>query len=305
MRSYDSGWMDPTCEGLSLIRSLTGVLLLVGGLARLSIGAECNLPNEGEKNDICKFIERKFGAGAALHLRIVSIDRIQNSCFFQLTLRSSEEQFVETKFFLSPDHRFLTTEIFDLSRRAALDERESELRLNRELSVDPAPSFGDHSAKVTVVLFADFQRGFCASQFRTLVKAIASGTLPNTRLLFRFLPLPSHEWALAAATAAACTEEIGTRYFWEVAELLFDQQSELVTAKSIREASMTYVKLHAPEKLTAFQFCLGQGVPAVVQRDVAFAKHHGIDFTPALYVNGHLLRGETDISVIRRTGADE
>lgn len=101
------------------------------------------------------------------------------------------------------------------------------------------PVMGSSSAPVTIVEFSDFECPYC--------KRFHDETLPKlkqhyinkglVRLIHKDLPLPFHQHARLAATAARCAIEDGK--YWQAYEALFDQQNCLDCKGPIAVAATT------------------------------------------------------------------
>src|SRR5262249_13295327 len=83
---------------------------------------------------------------------------------------------------------------------------------------------GDKDAKVTIVLWSDFQCPFCARVEPTLDK-LRKTYGKKVRIVWKNLPLPFHQNAMRAAEAAMAAGEQGK--FWEMHDLLFKNQQAL------------------------------------------------------------------------------
>src|SRR5262249_55036236 len=95
-------------------------------------------------------------------------------------------------------------------------------RVAIELGESPVQGSGD--AKVTVIVFADFQCPFCARSESTLAQLLQTYG-DELRIVFKNYPLPFHDDALLAARAALAANEQGK--FWPYHHVLFQHQSAL------------------------------------------------------------------------------
>ena len=160
------------------------------------------------------------------------------------------------------------------------------------------PARGAAGAPVTMILFADFQCPYCAQLVPVLSQVLASRP-HDVRLVYRHLPLESlHPLAAGAALGAACAERQGR--FWEMYDALFANPKQLAP-EALRA---TAVSLGADG--AAYDACLTD--PATQQRsdrDVAVADDIGLSGTPALFINGRLLRGTQALGSVLRVVDDE
>ena len=162
------------------------------------------------------------------------------------------------------------------------------------------PALGPADAAVTVVEFSDFNCPFCQRVNPTL-KALRTRYPDEVRIVFRHFPLGMHPRAGPIAEAAACADE--QQRFWPFHDLVFADGTEM-SDEAIRAKAES-----AELDLAAFDACLAAGRgKAVVQRDLAEGRKHGVTGTPAFFVNGLRLSGaqplEAFVSLIEQELAD-
>lgn len=159
------------------------------------------------------------------------------------------------------------------------------------------PALGAAHAKVTLVMFEDFECPFCGrfsreTLPRLLTREVKDGTL---RIVWKDFPLSIHSHAAKAHEAARCAQAGGK--FWEYHDLLFRNQDNL---------DISDLKRYARDVgLSGGQFdaCLdsGKGAP-LVKASQAEGFAAGVSGTPSFVINGRLIAGalpyETFESVI-------
>jgi protein-disulfide isomerase len=141
---------------------------------------------------------------------------------------------------------------------------------------------GKPDAKVTVIVYTDFQCPYC-----TRLDASMRSLMPvtDTRLIYRNFPLDSHPQAAQAAEAAECAGAQGK--FWEYSDELFASGEKL-------EDKNTFGKLASDlgVDMKAFDACLSSGK---FKQRVADQREEGnkrrIRATPTFYVNGKRVIG--------------
>jgi protein-disulfide isomerase len=153
-----------------------------------------------------------------------------------------------------------------------------------------APSHGPSDAKVTLVVFSDFQCPFCARGART-VKALEKKYGKDLRVVFKNQPLPRHEQARVAAAAALAAQEQGK--FWQLHDWFFS-----VDARYDREAILEEVgKLGMDPGRVAS--ALDSGVfEARISADQAEAKKLGVEGTPTFFINGLRVTGAQPLETL-------
>ncbi|QQS43080.1 MAG: thioredoxin domain-containing protein [Acidobacteriota bacterium] len=151
------------------------------------------------------------------------------------------------------------------------------------VSADDDPYIGRSNAKVTVVMFSDFQCPTCAGVHPVLKKVIGEfGT--DVRLVVRDYPLEQiHDNAFNAAVAAEAARKQG-KYF-EYIELLYDNQDALDSESLASYADQVGLNLGRFQRDLA-----DPELAAEVRKDIADGVNYGVDGTPSIYVNGYKIR---------------
>jgi protein-disulfide isomerase len=147
-----------------------------------------------------------------------------------------------------------------------------------ELTAAHVPAVGPVDAPLVVVEFSDFQCPYCA-RLTDSMHAMREVFGDQMRLEFRNLPLEMHEMARPAALAALCANQEGK--FWELHDLLFENQSELTT--DVILALGTEVGLNE----TALQTCMNsEETRLMLEADRHAAEAFGVQGTPTFFING-------------------
>ena len=139
------------------------------------------------------------------------------------------------------------------------------------------PVRGPKAAKVTVVLFSDFQCPFCARVEPTL-KQISETYPKDVRILWKHQPLAMHPNALPAAEAAEAAREQGK--FWEMHDRMFAAQQQLSPAQYETWARELHLDLGRFK--TSIEGHKNRGR---IDEDVKLAASVGATGTPTLFLN--------------------
>lgn len=153
------------------------------------------------------------------------------------------------------------------------------------VEVADAPVRGGAGAPVTIIAWSDFQCPFCSRVVPTF-KQLEEKYGDKLRIAFRQYPASFHPQAQKAAEASLCAREQSR--FWEMHDALFANQSQL----GVDQLKVTATRLG----LDAAQFnqCLDSGKAAAqVKKDFEAGNVAGVAQigTPAIFVNGRVLRG--------------
>jgi protein-disulfide isomerase len=139
------------------------------------------------------------------------------------------------------------------------------------------PARGAKNAKVTIVLFSDFQCPFC-SRVEPTLKQLEEAYKNDVRIVWKHQPLPFHPNALPAAEAAEAAREQGK--FWPMHDLMFANQQQLSPASY--EAWARQIGLDAGKFKASVESHRNQ---ARIEEDVKLGNSVGASGTPTLFVN--------------------
>ncbi len=157
-----------------------------------------------------------------------------------------------------------------------------ELAFIQKVNVQGAPILGAEDAPVTIVVFDDFQCPYCAALAPQLKELV--GLYPGkVRLVFKQFPLNIHPFARKAAIASLAAFRQGK--FWEYHDLLFDN------AKQLNDQKLRALAGQAGLDPVRFEADLqDRGVWADLNRDLQDGVAAGVRGTPAVFVNGRVLK---------------
>lgn len=153
--------------------------------------------------------------------------------------------------------------------------------VRRDIDVKGRPVYGPADARVTVVVFADFECPHCKRESSRL-RATIDKSNGAARLVFKHFPLGHHTVAKQAAIASEIAHRSGK--FWEMHNQIFANQSRLT------EAMLT--DFAADIGLDTKQFTADLGAQLgkdVVEADRKEGDRLEINGTPAVFVDGRLV----------------
>jgi protein-disulfide isomerase len=177
----------------------------------------------------------------------------------------------------------------EVEREQALTDFTDELAASKEIvylvepfradiDVEGSPALGPADAPVTFVVFSDFECPYC-EVFAQTMQQVKDEYGNRVRVVFRQFPLNIHPNAPKAAEASLCAHEQDK--FWEMHDLMFEEQRQLDLASLIDKAER--LELDIPE----FEACLDSGKFAEqIEADMQAASRMGVDGTPAVFING-------------------
>jgi len=153
----------------------------------------------------------------------------------------------------------------------------------QKISVDDDPARGPVTAPVTVVMFGDFQCSAC-SRTHPLLQKVISEFPGKIRFVSRDFPLQNiHENAFSAALAAGAANVQGK--FFEYGEILYRNQDALdieSLKKYARQIGLNMTQFEAD--------FASERIAAEVRHDMADGTAYGVAGTPAIFINGVMVR---------------
>ena len=171
----------------------------------------------------------------------------------------------------------------------------------KKLHTDLAPSLGTPGAKVTIVLFTDFQCPFCREEAKVLRDNLLKAYPSEVRLYFKEFPLEAiHVWAKSAAIAGRCVYRQNPQAFWDYHDYVFENQAaindavKVSTQPDLAQFRSKIIGWATGKGLDATQLgaCIDQrSTEAEVDRSMAEARALRVNQTPSLFINGRPLPG--------------
>jgi protein-disulfide isomerase len=143
---------------------------------------------------------------------------------------------------------------------------------------DEAPSQGPKDAKVTLVLWSDFECGYKCSDLEPTLQKLLAAHPKDVRLVWKFRPVPDHADSLLASEATLAAAREGK--FWQMHDRLFAEPG-LNRAKLEEHASKLGLDL------ARFRQALDERTYAEqVQADLDLSDKLSIANLPQLFING-------------------
>jgi protein-disulfide isomerase len=146
---------------------------------------------------------------------------------------------------------------------------------------------GSDLKDLLLVEFADLQCPHCKESQATMTQIVKD--FPKARVVFQPFPLTEiHASAFKAAAYGVCVQQKSNAAFFPYAQAVFDTQ-EALTPEST-DATLAAAVTKAGQDPAAVAACAATpATKAVVDADIKLADDAGVDQTPMLSVNGHLL----------------
>ena len=154
-------------------------------------------------------------------------------------------------------------------------------------------ALGPPGAPVTLVEYGDYECPDCLNAF-PIIKRLIDDFGPRLRFVFRNFPLSNvHPHASVAAQAAEAAAAQGK--FWEMHDLLYENQKDLA------DIEMTRLALRLGLEPYRFNADLsGERYAKRVASDYASGVASGVTGTPTFFINGHRHTGPKDYNALKR-----
>jgi protein-disulfide isomerase len=159
------------------------------------------------------------------------------------------------------------------------------------------PVRGPAGAKVTVVVFSDFQCPFC-SRVEPTLRQLADANPGTVRVAWKHQPLSMHPNAVPAARAAEAARMQGK--FWEMHDKLFASQASLsdaVYSQAARELGLDLARFQAD--------AASQPVLARIAADQTLAGAVGAMGTPTMFLNCRKVVGAQAVEAFQAVVTEE
>ncbi|MDZ7599198.1 MAG: thioredoxin domain-containing protein [Desulfobacterales bacterium] len=154
------------------------------------------------------------------------------------------------------------------------------------------PVKGPQDAAVTIITYTDFECPYCARGAQTAARVLELYP-EKTRLVFKNLPLKSHENALPAARAALAAQRQGK--FWEYHDLLFQNSGQLADERLVAlagELGLDEARFNRDRQSAE--------IAAEVEADLKQAAAHNLSSTPTFVINGVVVTGAQPLPEFQR-----
>jgi len=145
------------------------------------------------------------------------------------------------------------------------------------ITAGDSPLRGSPMAPVTLYEFSDFQCPHC-KMAAPMLKKVVEESDGKVKLVFKQYPLPGHPRAREAAKATVAAQKQGK--FWEMHDLLFENQDRLQTANFDDYAKKIGLDLKRFQADMA-----SKETEKKIEADIAEGHKAGVDSTPSVYVN--------------------
>lgn len=174
-------------------------------------------------------------------------------------------------------------------------------KVMRKIDLRDRPIRGAQDAKVTIVIYDDYQCPFCARSYVTVMNEVMTKYRDRARVIIKDFPLTeTHPWALRAAVDSTCIAQNSPAAYWQFSDYVHTHQQEINSKWKPGEAdkavsALDDLALKTAERngveATKLQTCLAAQIAVTVQASLAEGKSLGVSATPTMFVNGEEFEG--------------
>ena len=252
-----------------------------------STATSVNIP-AAEEAQILKttetFVRELFAWGPEFQVKTGPLAPSPSNSFYTVPIEvTTNGQTDKGTVFVSKDGKtFFRGDMFDMSANPFANNLS-------KLHAEGNPSAGPANARVTVVIFSDFQCPHCRLLAGILATVIPQ--YPQVRFVYKDFPLTQiHPWAESAAIGARCAFMQSAKAYAPVQEQIFAEQ-DLLSTENIWEKLTSYAA-QAGLDPDAFKACMSSAeAKAAVDASHQEGDSVNVVQTPTIFVNGHPLTG--------------
>lgn len=258
-------------------------------------GGHAQAPDQISRNTLERkielFVRSQFSVPAGCNIEIGSRIASAFPGYDSLRVKVSQgDKTTELNFLISADGRTLARlEKFELDDYPP------------SIDVEGRPVRGNPSAPVTVVSFDDLECPVCSYLHQILFPAAVNRYGNEVRFIYKDNPLVEmHPWALHAAVDATCLADQSSTAYWSYVDSVHAHGQEV--SGSARDLQHSFAELDRMAQGQAqrtdvdasrLQACIRKQDETPVRRSMKEAAQLGLNFTPALFVNGEEIKGFT------------
>lgn len=284
-------------------KSILAVVLLSDALLGKSHGqtvanSKCEAPAVSVTSSVTEYALKKYHIPSATQLLLQESTKENDDCYWKYRYQVASPR-REIVLYLAPDHRYLTTTLYDRTSDPLGEEKLQRDEMMKTLTAAKSPSRGPQGATVTLVEFSDFECPYC----QRLTNILEQDVLPSDsdiRVIFKNYPLAMHPWARPAAQVIACAAMQNDDAFWKLHDYAFSNQKDF-TIENVEERLTTFADQQTGIDHKAFHDCMDRGLTVgPVMKDEELGRKEGVHATPTIFINGTRLEGIRDAAQLKQ-----
>lgn len=237
--------------------------------------------------DVDAFLKAIWGYDANRSWRVEAIQKTPAPGVSKVTVfvadKSQGNKVEPVRFFVTPDGNWAIADTVFAFGPHPFEALAHEMELHAD-----GPAEGSASKQFLLVEFADLQCPHCKEAEPTVENIRRD--FPDARIVFQNYPLTEiHPYAFQAAAYGNCVAQAkGDAAFFTYIQDVFAHQESLTPELATQTLENAVTKSGASAQAVA-ACAATPAAKAKVQAQIAFAEKSGVDQTPMIAVNGHLM----------------
>lgn len=278
---------------------LSFVFFLVSSASFTATSQTCSTVSPEKQKSVVEYFRKQYKIPDNTEVTIANEERVGQTCYRLFTLDGKGPvKNWQAKLYLSPDQRFLSGELLDMTLDPIAERQRRDKELMAGLGANSQTNKGPANAPVTIVEFSDFECPYCR-KLADIMDQVLPEQSTQVRVVFHHMPLSMHPWARVAAEGAGCAQLQNKEGFWAIHDQVFRHQQE-ITPTNVKAKLLEYAASAKSLDLNAFKSCLDQEMSlGIVLRDMNLAAANDVNSTPTLFVNGERMGGVKDANDLR------
>jgi protein-disulfide isomerase len=210
------------------------------------------------------------------------------------------EQSQKRDFLLSKDGKTLLSVVtMDLTR-------DPQAETMAKIDLRGRPVRGNQDAKVTVVVYDDFECPYCSRMHETLIEVLKNYG-DRIKVVYKDFPLKEiHPWAERAAIDSGCLAKQGGAAYWDFADFVHANGREIQGEQrplKAQQAEVDRIAMEAGKRHSADEAALADCVKTQPKTDLEAslkeAEGLGVESTPEVIVDGMKMDGAVPENELR------
>ncbi len=234
-----------------------------------------------------QFLQALWGYDTNRLWRVFSIQSTPAPGLSRVTVlvadKSANAKVQPTSFFVTPDgkHAIAGDGVVDFGATPFAAARQT-LQARAD-----GPARGSSSKALELVEFADMQCPHCKDAQASMDRLVQD--FPNARVVYQNFPIASiHPFAVKAAEYGVCVAKAKPEAFWTFLQAVYDTQGGLTAEDA--DATLKAAVVKAGEDPAVVDVCAAMpATRAQVDASVRLGTDVGVDQTPILAINGHMV----------------
>jgi len=266
---------------MNRIRTLAAVLAVC--CLPVAMAASSDSPPKIDKSKIAQYVRYAEGFTPEVTMNVEDPAPTPFPGLYRIAIHLSYNgQTLDRQYYISQDgQRLFKGDVWDLNS--------NPFKANLARLPKDGPSFGPKDAKVTIVVFSDFECPYCRELAKTLRDNIPAKYPNDVRVIFEDFPITTmHPWAHEAAEAAHCMAAQKPAAFWAYHDWIFDNQ-QAIDGGNVKSKSLDFARQQGLDVLQVSSCMDAHSMAKEVDESKELGQSLQVDRTPTMFINGRMV----------------